>query len=195
MPRLLLLLTLVSMFLAVSLTTRGETPDQTLINLSLDASIDALAASDFPRLVTLLHPAAQRLFRDQLSGEFDLLLRVHPLDQLTIVSGLPQHPKDLGLSDAEFFVAACENSRLRHPDLVDKRWFPLREHGSIFDSDSVVHLTLSYAGRVRTERTDYTFVRPLVISFRRESHGWYLWSAPLADRIAAFWKQDLLAQQ
>ena len=192
MLRFLPLPLLACAFLTFPWTTRGETPDQKLLNLSLDSSIDALAASDFPRLVTLLHPVALRLFRNQLSAEFDELLLSQALNQLTVVSGLPQHPKDLGLSDAEFFVAACENSRLRHPDLVDKGWFPLTEHGSIFDNDSLVLITLSYTRRAKTERTDYTFVKPLVISFRKENDNWYLWSAPLANRIAAFWRQDLL---
>ena len=158
----------------------------------LEAAIDAQLASDFSRLVSLVHPTTQHLFRDQLSARFDDLLRLYAFEQIVSVSGLPRHPKDLSLSDSEFFIFACNSASLRHPDFVgDPKYLPFNIDGSIFDNDELVRVVLSYAGAVHTARTDYNYVQPFVIAFRQEQSSWLVWSCPLARRIGDDWSRDL----
>ena len=99
-----------------SFNAATETTDEEVILKILDECVGTQLDSDFPRLVSLLHPTTQHLFREELSASFDQLLLKHSIDQVRAVSGLPAHPKDLQMSDAQFFVFACEQEKLRHPD-------------------------------------------------------------------------------
>ena len=67
--------TLVGGVVAFPSITSGETASEKVIYDLLDAAIDAQFTYDFPRLVTMLHSASLRLFRNQLSARFDQLLR------------------------------------------------------------------------------------------------------------------------
>lgn len=170
----------------------AEVPEGKAIHDVLDGGVAALFDSDFPRLVSLLHPSTQRLFRDQLSANFDQLLRVYSFEQISAVSGLPQHPKDLKLSDPEFFVLACEQERARHPDFVgDPKYLPFDIREVVYHGDNLVNVTLSYTGHVQTERTDYWYLRPFVIVLQRESSRWQILSCPLAHAITCNWSRDL----
>lgn len=170
----------------------AELPDDKAILEVLDARVAAQFDSDFPRLVSLLHPSAQRLFRDQLSSRFDELLRVYSFEQISAVSGLTAHPKDLQLSDPQFFILACAEARARHPDFVgNSKYLPFDIRGSVFHGENLVDVTLSYSDHVRTERTDYRFTLPFVIVLKREESRWRVLSCPLAHVIAYNWSRDL----
>lgn len=170
----------------------AESPDEKSIYDVLEARVAAQFDSDFPRLASLLHPSSQRLFRDQLSARFDELQRIYSFDQMNAVSGLPRHPKDLKLSDPEFFIFACEQARVRHPDFVgDRKYLPFDIRESTFHGDSRVDVTLSYSGHVHTERTDYSYTQPFVIVLQREKSQWQVLSCPLAHIIAYNWSRDL----
>jgi hypothetical protein len=170
----------------------AESPDEKAIYDVLEARVAAQLDSDFPRLVSLLHPSTQRLFRDQLSARFDELQRIYSFDQISAISGLPGHPKDLKLSDPEFFILACERARARHPDFVgDRKYLPFDIRESTFHGDSLVDVTLSYSRHVHTERTDYSYTMPFVIVLQREKSQWQVLSCPLAHVIAYNWSRDL----
>lgn len=176
----------------VSQVPGAESPDGKAIHDVLEARVAAQVDADFPKLVSLLHPTAQRLFRDQLSARFDELLRTYSFKQINAVSGLPQHPKDLKLSDPEFFVVACEQAKARHPDFAgDSRYLCFDIRGAIFQGDSRVDVELGYNGRVVTERTAYDYVLPFVIVLQREQSQWQILSCPLAHVIAHNWSRDL----
>jgi hypothetical protein len=189
--------TLMALFAIASIsgpfqTATAEPTDEKPIYDLLDAFVGAQLDSDFPRLVSLLLPSTQRLFRDQLSARFDELLRVYSVEQISAVSGLPAHPKDLKLSDPEFFVVACEQAKARHPDFVgDPKWLPCDIRDTVFHENGRVDVTLSYSGRVQTERTDYSFILPFVIALQREQSRWQVLSCPLAHVIAWNWSHDL----
>jgi hypothetical protein len=170
----------------------AETREEQSINDVLEAAVNAQFASDFPRLVSLMHPASQHLFRDILSARFDELLRLYAFDQIVFVSGLPNHPRDLSFSDSDFFVFACNNAKMRHPDFVgDPKYLPFDIHGAVFDNDNLVRVVLSHSGSVHTERTDFNYLRPFTIAFKREQSKWLVWSCPLALQIAHNWSRDL----
>ena len=158
----------------------------------LNATFDAERA-DFNRLVLLVHPQTQHLFRDILSARTDELLRSYPQAQISVVSGLATHPKDLALSDAEFFVITCNNVKTRHPDWFseDSTPFPLTLEGTTFDSDQRAHVVLSWPGSVHTERTDFNFVGSFHLFLKHEHSQWLIWSCPFARRIGAVWSDDL----
>ena len=169
-----------------------ESADGRAIHSVLDAEITAQLDSDFPRLVSLLHPRTQHLFRDLLSARFDELLRVYSLEQISAVSGLPVHPKDLKLSDPEFFVFACVQEQARHPDFVgDPKYLPFDIRGAVFHGGNQVDVSLSYSVHVQTERTNFSFALPFVIVFQREQSQWQVFSCPLAQTIAWNWSHDL----
>ena len=170
----------------------ADSPDEKAILDVLDAGVGAQLDSDFPRLASLLRPSSQHLFRDQLSARFDELLRVYSFEQISAVSGLPAHPKDLNLSDPEFFVFACEQARARHPDFVgDPKNLPFDIRGSIFHGENLVDVALSYTRHVHTERADYSFTLPFVIVLQRQEARWQILSCPLAHVIAYNWSHDL----
>jgi hypothetical protein len=188
---------LIALFAAASIlgslqAATTESTDEKAISSVLDALVGAQFDSDFPKLVSLLHPRTQHLFRDILSASFDELLRVYSFEQISVVSGLPGHPKDLKLSDPEFFVFACEQASARHPDFVgDSRILPFDIRDAVFHENSWVDVTLSYSGHVHTERSDYNFTLPLVIMLQREQSRWQVLSCPLAQAIAYNWSRDL----
>jgi hypothetical protein len=153
--------------------------------------VGAYFDSDFPRLVSLLHPSSQRLFRDELSAAFDELRRVYSFERISIVSGLPAHPKDLRLSDPDFFVLACHQASARHPDVVpDRKYLPFDIREAVFNSNRV-DVTLSYSEHVQTERTNYGVTFPVVIVLQHEATGWQVLSCPLSRAIAHNWARDL----
>jgi hypothetical protein len=170
----------------------AESPDEKAIHDVLDAEIDALFNAHFSQAASLLHPQTQHLFRDILSARFDELLRQHSLTQISLVSGLPAHPMDLRLSDAEFFVFACEQMQARHPDFVgDRTILPFDIRESVFYGNDRVAVTLSYSRSVRTERTAFSYCRPFVIVLGREKSNWQMLSCPFAETIARNWSHDL----
>jgi hypothetical protein len=169
-----------------------ESADARAIFNVLDAGVAAQFDSDFPRLVSLLHPIAQRLFRDLLSARFDELLRVYSFEQISAVSGLSAHPKDLKLSDPEFFIFACQQARARHPDFVgDPKYLPFDIRDTVFHGDNLVDVKLSYSVHVQTERTDFRFFVPFVIVLQRDQSRWQVLSCPLAQAITWNWSHDL----
>jgi hypothetical protein len=179
-------------FALISQIPAAESPEGKAIHDVLEARVVAQLDSDFPKLASLLHPTAQRLFRDQLSARFDELLRTYSLSQVNSVSGLPQHPKDLKLSDPEFFVVACAQAKARHPDFVgDSKYLSFDIRGAVFHGDSRVDVELGYNGHVVTERTAYDYVLPFVIVLQREQAQWQVLSCPLAHIIAYNWSRDL----
>lgn len=152
----------------------------------LDSGVTALFDSNFTGLVSLLHPRSQRLFRDQLSARFDQLLHAYSLEQISAASGLSQHPKDLKLSDPEFFVFACEQQKARHPDFVgDSNILPFDIRAVVYHGDNVVDVTLSSTHHVQTERTDFWYLRPFVVVLQRESSQWQILSCPWATSSPA----------
>ena len=181
--------------ISISIQAANNSPDEKAIFSTLDGVVGAQLDSDFPRLVSLLHPSAQRLFRNDLSACFDSLLHNYSIDQIRTVSGLPAHPSDLRLSDPQFFVFACEQEKVRHPDFVgDKNWLPFDIRDSVFHGDDRIDVTLSYARHVQTERTDYGFTLPFVIVLQREKSDWRMLSCPLSRVIASNWSRDLACQ-
>ena len=170
----------------------AESSDSEAIHNVLDSFIGAYFDSDFPRLVSLLHPRSQRLFREELSAAFDRLLRVYSLGQLSAVSGLPAHPKDLPLSDSEFFVFACRQATERHPEVIpDRSFLPFDIRESVFHGDTL-DVSLSYFQHVQTERTNYGVIFPVVVVLQHEPIGWQVLSCPLSRAIATNWKGDLV---
>jgi hypothetical protein len=169
-----------------------ESADEKALHDSLDQFIASYFDGDFSRLVSLLHPTTQRLFRDELSAQWDKLQRVYDFEQISAVSGLQAHPKDLGYSDAQFFTVACQQAKGRHPEILpDPKVLPFDIRGAVFHGDNNVEVTLSYAEHFATDRTAYGRVTPLVAVFQRESAGWRVLSCPLAGAIAAVWERDL----
>jgi hypothetical protein len=192
MNRATFLTTLAGGAFAMPHLTAAETPAEKAIYDLLDAAIDAQFTYDFPRLTTLLHPSAMRLFRNYLSARFDQLLRSYSLEQVVSVSGLPNHPKDLKTSDADIFVAACQSAKERHPEFVgNPKFLPLQIHGTIFDNERFAHVLFSYAGAIQTERTDFDYIQPTLFTVRREQDTWLVYSCILARRIIDDWWRDL----
>ena len=170
----------------------AETPAEKAIYDLLDAAIDAQFTYDFPRLVTMLHPASLRLFRNHLSARFDQLLRSYSLNQIVSVSGLAGHPKDSSMSDKDIVIAACNSAKERHPEFVgDPKLLPLRIHGTIFDNERVAHVLYSYSHLVQTERTDFDYVAPTLLTVKRERDTWEVYSCILARRVIDDWWRDL----
>ena len=183
---------LVAIAIPSSLNAATETTDEEAILNILDAWIGTQLDSDFPRLVSLLHPTTQHLFRDELSASFDQLLLKHSIDQVRAVSGLPAHPKDLQMSDAQCFVLACEQEKLRHPEFVgDPKWLPFDIRETVFHGNDRVDVALSYATHVQTQRTDYSIALPFVVVFQREPSAWLMLSCPLSRAITWNWARDL----
>lgn len=177
-----------------------QTPDEKAVTDVLEATLNADTAADFTRMVALIHPQTQHLFRDILSARFDVLLRSYLLTDIVSISGLPAHPKDLSLTDWQFFVFACNSTKARHPDFADySKYLPLTIEGTTFDKDQRAHVVLSWPDSVHTERTDFNFVGSIHVFFRHEQSGWLLWSCPLAQSIGDIWCRDLartrIAQQ
>jgi hypothetical protein len=174
----------------------AETPDEKSIYDALDAVIDAQFSSEFQRLATLLHPSSMGLFRNVLSARFDQLLRYYTNESISAVSGLPNHPKDLKLSDEELFTVACNAVRDRHPEFVGSpKTLPLTVHGTIFERESLGYVLFSFAGNIHTERTDFDFIQPRVFTFDREGGPWLLRTCWLAQRVAENWWMDLSGQK
>ena len=158
----------------------------------LNAAFDAERAADFNRLVLLVHPQTQHLFRDILSARTDVLLRSYSQEQISLVSGLPAHPKNLSLSDSEFFTFTCYNTKARHPDFADDaKHFPFTLEGTTFDTGQRAHVVLSFPSSVHTERTDYNFVGSFPVFLKHDQSQWLLWSVPFAQRIGDLWSRDL----
>jgi hypothetical protein len=158
----------------------------------LNAAFDAQRAADFNRLVLLVHPQTQHLFRDILSARTDLLLRSYSQGEISAVSGLPAHPKDLSLSDSEFFAFTCYNTKARHPDFTgDTKYFQFTLEGTTFDTYQRAHVVLSWPGSVHTERTDYNSIGSVHVFLKQEQSQWLLWSVPFAQKIGDLWCRDL----
>jgi hypothetical protein len=134
----------------VQIASAESPPNDKAIHDVLEAGVTAQFDSDFPRLVSLVHGSTQYLFRDQLSARFDELLRVYSFEQISAVSGLPAHPKDLKLSDPEFFILVCEQARVRHPDFDgDPKYLPFDIRSTVFQGQKRIDVTLSYAAMFR----------------------------------------------
>ena len=192
MNRATFLTTLAGSALALPHLTAAETPAEKAIYDLLDAAVDAEFTYDCPRLAMMLHPASIGMFRNHLSARFDQLLRSYSLDQIASISGLPEHPKDLKMSDAEIFVAACNSARERHPEFVgNPKFLPLKIHGTVFDNDRFAHVVFSYSGAIQTERTDFDYVAPRVFTVRCERDTWQVYSCILARRIIDDWWRNL----
>jgi hypothetical protein len=158
----------------------------------LEAAFNAEELADFTRLVSLVHPRTQHLFRDLLSARTDVLLRSYPQAQISAVSGLAAHPKDLSLSDAEFFVVTCNNTKARHPDFAaDWTYRPFTLEGTTFDTYQRAHVVLTWPRSIQTERTNFEFVGSMHLFFRQEHTEWLLWTCPFADAIGNRWARDL----
>ena len=167
---------------------REETPDEKAAYDVLDAAVDAQFTYDFPRLVALLHPASTKMFRNVQSARFDQLMKSFPSDAVLAVTGLPSHPKELKQTDAEFFVTVCEHAKELQPDFVgDPKYLPLALHGSIFEGDSTAYVVYSYSGTVHTTRTDFDYIQPSNLTFRRVQRQWLIYSSFLSRRVADFW--------
>jgi len=170
--------------------------DETQILETLNGIFDAERASDFNRFVLLVHPATQHLFRDILSARTDVLLRSYSQDEISAVSGLSAHPKDLSLSDSEFFAFTCYNTRSRHPDFADDaKYLPFTLEGTTFDTGQRAHVVLSWPGSVHTDRTDYNFVGSFHVFLKHDQSHWLLWSVPFAQRIGDLWCRDLASSR
>ncbi len=192
MNRARFLTTLAGGVLALPHIAAAATPDEDAIYDLLDAVVDAQFTYDFPRLATMLHPASLGMFRDHLSARFDQLLRSYSLADIISVSGLPNHPKDLELSDAEVFIIACNSTGKRYPDFVgNAKFLPLKIHGTIFDDDRLAHVLYSYSGAVQTERTDFDYIAPGILTMHRERDTWLVRSCILARGIIDRWWRDL----
>jgi hypothetical protein len=172
----------------------AESADEKAIHETLDRFIGSYFDGDFARLGSLLHATTRRLFRDELSAKWDQLQLVYTFEQISAVSGLAAYPKDLALSDAEFFIVACQQTKARHPEIVpDQSLLPFDIRSSAFHGNNV-DVTLSYGTRVITERTNYAFALPVVVIFQRESAGWQVLSCPFSRAIADRWQRDLACQ-
>jgi hypothetical protein len=167
-------------------------PEERAVVNVLNATFEAEMRGDFVGIVSLMHPRTQQLFRDLLSARTDELLRTYPQYQISAVSGLAAHPKDLGLSDAEFFVLACNNTKARHPAFAtDWTHIPFTLQATTFDPNQLAHVVLSWPDSVRTERTNFGFMGSLHVFLRYDQSQWRIWSCPFATRIGDLWLQDL----
>jgi hypothetical protein len=188
MNRATFLTTLAGGAFAFPCLARQETTDERAIYDVLDAAVDAQFTYDFPRLVALLHPASVQMFRDIQSARCDQLMKLFPDDAVLKTMGISSHPKDLSLSDAEFFVAACGRAREIQTDFAgDPKYLPLVLHGSIFEGDSIAYVVYSYSGAVHTNRTDFDYVQPGNMTFRKVAGKWFIYSSFLSYRIANVW--------
>jgi len=170
----------------------GQSPNEKPVIDALNAAFDAEQRADFAALVSLVHPRTQHLFRDLLSARTDILLRSYAQAQISAVSGLATHPKDLMLSDAEFFVITCNNTKARHPEFADEsKYLPFTLEGTTFDSGDRAHVVLSAPASIRTERTDFSFLVSQHVFLKHEKRQWLLWSVPFARSIGDFWSRDL----
>jgi hypothetical protein len=192
MNRATFITTLASGAFSLQCLARDETRDERAIYDVLDAAVDAQFTSEFSRLAARLHPASTRMFRNIQSARFDQLTKIFPEDSVLTVSGLPSHPNDLRQNDAEFFVSVCEHARKIKPDFVgDPKYLPLSVHGIIFEGDSTAFVVFSYSGSVHTTRTDFDYVQPSTLVFRKASGEWLIYSAFLGRRIADLWWREL----
>jgi len=167
---------------------REETPDEKAVYDILDAAVDAQFTYDFRRLVALLHPASTKMFRNVQSARFDELAKRFPSDAVLAVTGLPTHPKDVAQTDAEFFVTVCGHAQELDPKFVgDPKYLPLTIHGSIFETDSTAYVVYSYSGSVHTTRTDFDYIQPSNLTFRKVQKQWLIYSSFLSRRVADFW--------
>jgi hypothetical protein len=196
MNRATFLTTLAGGAFSLRCTAREETSDEKAIYDLLDAAVDAQFTRDFPRLVTLLHPASTRMFFNIQSARFDHLMKCYPSEDILAVMGLPSHPQELKQSDAEFFVSACERARELQPDFVgNPKYLPLKLHGSIFEGDSMAYVVFSFSGSVHTKRTDFNYVQPSNLTFRKEKEQWLIYSSFLAHQVADVWWRKLSEQE
>jgi hypothetical protein len=166
----------------------AETPDEKAVYDVLDAAVDAQFTYDFRRITTLLHPAATKMFRNHLSACFDNLLKSFPRNAVLAATGLSSHPKDFSLTDPEFFVFVCSHARDLDPTFIgDPKYLPLTVHGSIFENDSLAYVVYSYSGNVRTTRTDFDYIQPGNLTFRKTKGQWLIYSSFLSRRVSDFW--------
>ncbi|HEY4282754.1 MAG TPA: hypothetical protein VGM62_06770 [Chthoniobacterales bacterium] len=179
----------------------AQSQDEKPIIDTLNAAYEAESAADFNRFVSLVHPKTQRLFRDILSARTDILLKSYAQADISTVSGLPGHPKDLSLTDSALFVFTCYYTKLRHPEAfkVDAKRLPLTLEATTFDPDQLAHVVLTWPGAVHTERTNFSFIGSSHIFLRHEQSQWLIWTCPFATAIADSWCRDLakgrIAQQ
>lgn len=192
MNRPIIITTLAVCAFALPNLGRAEISKEKPVLDAFEQVFDAQLASDFPRLASLLHPASLRLFRNELSARFDQLLRYFPLEQVTAISGLPGHPKDISFQDREVFVAACNAEKERHPDFVgNRKSAPLKVYGTIFEDEETAFVLFSYSSSMRTERTQFDYVQPLVFRFHREGDQWLLSNSILGTRVMEDWWRDI----
>lgn len=196
MNRATFLKTLAGGAIAVPTVALANPSTETAIYDLLDAVVDAQFSHDFERLASLMHPASLQMFRKHLSACYDRFLKLCSPEQVALASGLALHPKDTTASDAEFFMFACNSAKERHPDFVGSPQFlPLRIHGCIFDDARFAHVLFSYKGSVHTERTDYAYVAPNVLSVKRDKDEWQIHSCILAGSITTNWWPDFIKNQ
>jgi hypothetical protein len=192
MNRWTFLTTLAGGAIALPCLARDESADEKIVYDLLDAAIDAQFSYDFPRLVALLHPDSTKLFRNVVSARFDRLMKAYSVEAVRSATGLDAHPKDLQLSDSEFFVTACEKLREIDPDFIGSpKYLPLTVHGCVFDANSKAFVVYSFAGRDVTTRTDYLFNQPGTLTFLKEQGTWQILSAFLSREVAEHWLLQL----
>lgn len=131
---------------------------------------------------------ATRMFRNHLSACFDNLLKSFPRNAVLAATGLPSHPRDFSLADPEFFVFVCSHAKDLDPIFIgDPKYLPLKIHGSIFENDSAAYVIYSYSGNVRTARTDFDYIQPGNLTFRKAKGQWLVYSSFLSRRVSDFW--------
>lgn len=174
-----------------SVALANPAAENAIYNL-FDAAVDARFSHDFKRLSSLVHPASLQMFRKSLSSSYDRLLKSCSPGQIAAVSGLSGHPKEINASDAEFFVAVCNETKERHPEFAgNPKVLPFKIHGTIFAESHLAHVLFSSRGAIHTERTEFLYVSPNVLSMKRDSDQWQIYSCILCDSIFKCWWRDL----
>jgi hypothetical protein len=188
MNRATFLTTLVGGAFTPRCLAREETPDEKAIYDTLDAAVDAQFTYDFARLVTLLHPSSTKMFRNNLSARYDQLAQSFSSEAVAAVTGFPSPPGQLKQSDSDFFVSACAHAKTLDPNFVgDPKNLPLTIHGTIFEGDSMAYVVYSYSGNVHTTHTDFDYIQPSNMTFRKMQGQWFIYTSFLARRVTDFW--------
>ena len=63
----------------------------------------------------------------------------------------------------------------------------MKIHGSVFEGDSAAYVVFSFSGSVHTERTDFDYVQPMVVTFRKVQEQWRIYSDTMGRRVADLW--------
>lgn len=177
---------------ASPLAEAEESPDQKAIQDAFNSVVNAQQSQDYPALAHIMHPRGLRIFRRYLHVAFEKLESRYSPGDLLAVTGLGKSPAQLELSDADFFIVACENAARIDAGFgrLDKH-LPITYHGSVPDENDRAYIVYSYADSLASEETSLDFERARTMQMANLDGKWLVVGGALAPTVFQTWSVEL----